>query len=159
MADRAHDRAGPGDLDRGPDTRHAHKTRERRQDGFKAHVVVEPDTGLTTVEADQDQRPGQPDANVGAELVTTDATVAAEDHLEVLGDSAYATGDMLHTLHGKKWTPLLKPWPIKPAVQDGFTIDDFVHDPATDGDLPGRSDPADHQDPWPCSGSPAASVR
>ena len=32
-----------------PDARHAHKTRERRQDGFKAHVVVEPDTGLTTV--------------------------------------------------------------------------------------------------------------
>ena len=32
-----------------PDTRHAHKTRERRQDGFKAHVVVEPDTGLTTM--------------------------------------------------------------------------------------------------------------
>jgi len=30
-----------------PDTRHAHKTRKRRQDGFKAHVVVEPDTGLT----------------------------------------------------------------------------------------------------------------
>ena len=32
-----------------PDARHAHKTRERRQDGFKAHLVVEPDTGLTTV--------------------------------------------------------------------------------------------------------------
>src|SRR3954468_18238630 len=31
-----------------PDTRHAHKSRERRQDGFKAHVVVEPDTGLIT---------------------------------------------------------------------------------------------------------------
>ena len=31
-----------------PEARHAHKTRERRQDGFKAHVVVEPDTGLTT---------------------------------------------------------------------------------------------------------------
>ena len=28
-----------------PEARHAHKTRERRQDGFKAHVVVEPDTG------------------------------------------------------------------------------------------------------------------
>src|SRR6478736_6355379 len=27
-----------------PDARHAHKSRERRQDGFKAHVVVEPDT-------------------------------------------------------------------------------------------------------------------
>lgn len=31
-----------------PDARHAHKTRNRRQDGFKAHVVVEPDTGLIT---------------------------------------------------------------------------------------------------------------
>lgn len=31
-----------------PDTRHAHKTQHRRQDGFKAHVVVEPDTGSTT---------------------------------------------------------------------------------------------------------------
>src|SRR4051812_7373357 len=29
-----------------PDARHAHKTRERREDGFKAHVVVEPDAGL-----------------------------------------------------------------------------------------------------------------
>ena len=31
-----------------PQARHAHKTRERRQDGFKAHLVVEPDTGLIT---------------------------------------------------------------------------------------------------------------
>jgi hypothetical protein len=114
-----------------PDTRHAHKTRERRQDGFKAHVVVEPDTGLTTAaKLTKTSGSENSDANVGADLVTTDATVAASDHLEVLGDSAYATGDMLHTLDGKKWTPLLKPWPIKPAVEGGFTIDDFAHDPA-----------------------------
>ena len=31
-----------------PDTRHAHKTVARRQDGFKAHVGVEPDTGIIT---------------------------------------------------------------------------------------------------------------
>src|SRR6266851_1216557 len=31
-----------------PDARHAHKTRSRRQDGYKAHVVVEPDTGIIT---------------------------------------------------------------------------------------------------------------
>ena len=31
-----------------PDTRHAHKTVHRRQDGFKAHVAVEPDTGIIT---------------------------------------------------------------------------------------------------------------
>jgi IS5 family transposase len=107
----------------------ARKTRERRQDGFKAHVVVEPDTGLTTaVKLTKTNGAENSDATVGADLVTTDATVAAGDHLEVLGDSAYATGDMLHTLDGKKWTPLLKPWPVKPAVEGGFTIDDFTHD-------------------------------
>jgi hypothetical protein len=31
-----------------PEARHAHKTRHRRQDGYKAHVKVEPDTGLIT---------------------------------------------------------------------------------------------------------------
>ncbi len=31
-----------------PEARHAHKTVPRRQDGFKAHVAVEPDTGLVT---------------------------------------------------------------------------------------------------------------
>ena len=31
-----------------PDARHAHKTVSRRQDGFKAHVAVEPDTGIIT---------------------------------------------------------------------------------------------------------------
>ena len=31
-----------------PEARHAHKTRARHQDGYKAHVKVEPDTGLIT---------------------------------------------------------------------------------------------------------------
>ena len=31
-----------------PDARHVHKTVTRRQDGFKAHVAVEPDTGIIT---------------------------------------------------------------------------------------------------------------
>jgi Transposase DDE domain/Transposase domain (DUF772) len=114
-----------------PDARHAHKTRERRQDGFKAHVVVEPDTGLTTaVRLTKTNGPANSDATVGAELVTTDPTIADAQSVEVLGDSAYATGDMLHELNQKKWMPLLKPWPLKPAVPGGFTIDDFTHDPA-----------------------------
>lgn len=112
-----------------PDARHAHKTRERRQDGFKAHVVVEPDTGLTTVcELTKTNAPANSDATVGAELVTSDPTIDAGAPIEVLGDSAYATGDMLDQLNDKQWTPLLKPWPIKPAVDGGFTIDDFVYD-------------------------------
>ena len=50
--------------------------------------------------------------------------------MQVLGDSAYASGDMLHTLDTKKWIPLLKPWPLRPAVEGGFTIDDFTYDAA-----------------------------
>ena len=43
-----------------PEARHAHKTRERRQDGFKAHLVVEPDTGLDHGgRGDQGQRAGE----------------------------------------------------------------------------------------------------
>lgn len=112
-----------------PDTRHAHKTQHRRQDGFKAHVVVEPDTGLTTtVRLTKTNGSDNSDANVGAQLVTADPTIITGQDVEVLGDSAYATGDMLHTLDQKRWTPLVKPWPVKPAVEGGFTIDDFTHD-------------------------------
>ncbi len=111
-----------------PEARHAHKTVERRQDGFKAHVVVEPDTGLATVvELTKAAGPDNSDATVGARLVVADPTITGP--VDVLGDSAYATGDMLHVLDGKQWTPLLKPWPMKPAVDGGFTIDDFTHDP------------------------------
>ncbi|MGI8645235.1 MAG: IS1182 family transposase, partial [Nocardioides sp.] len=116
-----------------PDSRHAHKTRERRQDGFKAHVVVEPDTGLTTVcELTKTNGSDNSDAAVGAELVVADPTIGQGDQggIEVLGDSAYASGDMLHQLNEKQWTPLLKPWPIRPAVESGFTVDDFVVDHA-----------------------------
>ena len=110
-----------------PDARHAHKTRERRQDGFKAHVVVEPDTGLSTVvKLSKTNGPANSDAAVGADLVTADPTIGATDDIEVLGDSAYASGDMLHRLTQKGWTPLVKPWPSKPAVEGGFTIDDFT---------------------------------
>jgi IS5 family transposase len=112
-----------------PDTRHAHKTRERRQDGFKAHVVVEPDTGLIpAVKLTKTNGPENSDANVGVELVLADPTIGRQGDIEVLGDSAYATGDMLHALNARKWNPVLKPWPLRPAVEGGFTIDDFIHD-------------------------------
>ena len=140
-----------------PEARHAHKTRERRQDGFKAHVEIEPDTGLMpAVRLTKASGSENSDANVGAELLAADPTIDQNQDLDVLGDSAYATGDMLHTLanreanrddgrddgrkdgrddgreDGGKWTPLLKPWPIKPAVEGGFTIDDYAYDPDAD---------------------------
>jgi IS5 family transposase len=113
-----------------PDARHAHKTRERRQDGFKAHVVVEPDTGLMTkVALTKTNGSANSDATVGADLVTTDPTLADGADVQVLGDSAYASGPMLATLAKRNWEPVLKPWPLRPAVADGFTLDDFTHDP------------------------------
>ena len=42
-----------------PDARHAHKTVHRRTDGFKAHVMVEPDTGLITGYTAEQGQPGR----------------------------------------------------------------------------------------------------
>jgi IS5 family transposase len=113
-----------------PDARHAHKSRERRQDGFKAHVVVEPDTGLMTkVALTKTNGTDNSDASVGADLVTTDPTLTGASDVQVLGDSAYASGQMLATLAQQKWEAVLKPWPLRPAVPGGFSLDDFTHDP------------------------------
>lgn len=113
-----------------PEARHAHKTVERRQDGFKAHVVIEPETGLATAVAlTKAAGPDNSDAAVGAELVTADATIAAGESVQVLGDSAYGTGAMLAALDEAGHVPVIKPWPLRPAVPGGFTIADFAHDP------------------------------
>jgi Transposase DDE domain/Transposase domain (DUF772) len=54
-------------------------------------------------------------------------------------DSAYGTGEALATLHEAGHTPIIKPWPLRPAVEGGFTIDAFtVTEPGSDGlDQPG----------------------
>ena len=130
-----------------PEARHAHKSRERRQDGFKAHLVIEPDTGLTTAAAlTGASGPHNGDATVGADLLERDNTVddnTVDDNtvdddtvdssgegngVEVLADSAYGTGQMLAALERAGHTPVIKPWPTTPTVEGGFTIDDFGYD-------------------------------
>jgi hypothetical protein len=109
-----------------PEARHAHKTRARHQDGYKAHVKVEPDTGLITGCAlTPAAGPAHSDAAVGIELLADEP-----DPLEVLGDAAYGTGELLDTLQQAGHTALIKPWPLRPAVDGGFTIDDFTVDEA-----------------------------
>ena len=116
-----------------PDARHAHKTRQRRQDGYKAHVVVEPDTGLATaVKATKASGTDNSDASVGAALLREDTTVGQDASVDVLADSAYGTGDMLHALDQAGHEPIIKPWPLRPAVPEGFTLDDFVRDSDAD---------------------------
>ncbi len=108
-----------------PQARHAHKTRSRRQDGYKAHVVVEPDTGIITDTALTPAGGAEnSDAAVGIALLA-DTTTEGE-RFAVLADSAYGTGDALAALTDAAHTPIIKPWPLRPAVADGFTLDDFT---------------------------------
>jgi hypothetical protein len=123
-----------------PESRHAHKTRSRRQDGYKAHVVVEPDTGIIT---DTALTPAagsdNSDAAIGVDLLLDTGLPGEAGHgaeWEVLADSAYGTGEALDGLEKAGHTPIIKPWPSRPAVEGGFTADDFtVIEP--DGDQPG----------------------
>jgi hypothetical protein len=89
-------------------------------------VKVEPDTGLITGCAlTPAAGPAHSDAAIGIELL------ADEPHrVEVLGDSAYGTGQLLDTLAQAGHTALIKPWPLRPAMDGGFTIDDFTVDEA-----------------------------
>jgi hypothetical protein len=107
-----------------PEARHAHKTRHRRQDGYKAHVKVEPDTGLITGCALTPAAGAEhSDAAVGIQLL------ADEPHpVDVLGDSAYGTGELLAAAADGGHTAIIKPWPLRPAVDGGFTLDDFTVD-------------------------------
>ena len=113
-----------------PDTRHAHKTQARQQDGFKAHIVIEPDTGLiTAAELTKASGAENSDGAVGARLITKDPTIT-NSGVQILADSAYGTGDMLAALALTAHTPVIKPWPLRPAVEGGFTLDDFTVDEA-----------------------------
>jgi hypothetical protein len=107
-----------------PEARHAHKTRERRQDGYKAHVKVEPDTGLITGCAlTPAAGPEHSDAAVGIALLAEEP-----GPVEVLADSAYGTGELLAAVAEGEHTAIIKPWPLRPAVDGGFTLDEFTVD-------------------------------
>jgi Transposase domain (DUF772)/Transposase DDE domain len=109
-----------------PEARHAHKTRAHHQDGYKAHVKVEPDTGLITGCAlTPASGPEHSDAAVGIELLAEES-----DPVQVLGDSAYGTGELLAAAADGGHTAIIKPWPLRPAVDGGFTLDEFTVDEA-----------------------------
>jgi len=107
-----------------PQARHVHKTVHHRQDGFKGHVAIEPDTGLFT-DGRLTQATGEAnqEAVVGLELLDSDAP-----ELEVLGDTAYGTGNARAALLKRGHTAIIKPGPLRPPVEGGFTTDDFTPD-------------------------------
>jgi hypothetical protein len=109
-----------------PEARHTRKSPENRRDGYRAHLAACPETGIITG--------GRLTRAAGEE--NSDAAVAAmllaagDGPAEVYGDSAYGTGDLRAALDEAGHTAVIKPRPLKPAVEDGFTLDDFTVDEA-----------------------------
>jgi IS5 family transposase len=112
-----------------PQARHAHKTVSRRQDGFKAHLAIEPDTGIITdcalTKASGTGDDGAPvsEASVGLDLLDGE-----DEPVTVLADSAYGSGQFRAELGERGHTDRVKPAPSRPAVPGGFTVDDFTVD-------------------------------
>ncbi len=101
-----------------PESRHVHKTQHSYRDGYKAHLAAEPDTGLIT---DTELTAG----NVGDAEAAPDLLDAEPEGTEVLGDSAYGAGEFRDHLNNKNMPAKIKPAPLRPAVEGGFTLDDF----------------------------------
>jgi hypothetical protein len=107
-----------------PEARHVHKTVHHKQDGYKGHVVIEPDTGLfTTGRLTQASGGDNHEATVGVQLLAGEP-----EQLQVLGDTAYGTGDARAALTDAGHIPVIKPMPLRPAVAGGFTLDNFTVD-------------------------------
>jgi hypothetical protein len=107
-----------------PEARHTRKSPENRRDGYRAHVAADPETGIITGE----QLTGacgedNGDAAVAARLLAVEGSPA-----EVYGDSAYGTGALRAVLNQAGHTAVIKPKPLRPAVEGGFTLDDFTVD-------------------------------
>jgi transposase len=118
-----------------PQARHVHKTVHQRQDGYKAHVAVEPDTGLFTAgELTEAAGEDNHEAVVGLALLDDDPCPPADASngrpagFDVFGDSAYSTGDARAALVDAGHTAIIKPVPLRPTVPGGFTLDDFTVD-------------------------------
>jgi hypothetical protein len=110
-----------------PDARHAHKTVHRRQDGFKAHVAIEPDTGIITDCAlTKASGTGSGDGAVGI-----DQLQGEPEPVRVLADSAYGSGELRAELVAGGHIDVVKPAPLRSAVPGGFTVDDFTIDQTT----------------------------
>lgn len=105
-----------------PEARHMHKSRSSYRDGYKAHIAVEPETGIITA---CDLTP----ANIGDGPVSVGLLDGEEPGLQILADSAYGSGETRAALRKASHTQAIKPVPLaKPKIDDGYTRDDFTVD-------------------------------
>jgi IS5 family transposase len=104
-----------------PQARHMHKSRSEYRDGYKAHIAIEPETGLVTAAALTPANAA--DGSTGLSLLQGE-----EPGLEILGDGAYGTGEVLAAVLAAGHSAAIKPWPSPPSVPGGFHRDDFIVD-------------------------------
>lgn len=102
-----------------PESRHIHKTVHTYRDGYKAHVVVEPETGLIC--AQQLTPANVADGAAGAELMTGEPKCR-----QVFADSAYGSGPTRMALQKRQHRLAIKPWPMPDTGR--FGRDDFIVD-------------------------------
>jgi IS5 family transposase len=101
-----------------PEARHGHKSVSVRKDGFKAHICIEPDTGIVT--AAKLTPANHPDGPAGLELMAGEP-----EGLEVLAGSAYGSGATRTELKTMGHNLVIKPVPSHPAVPGGLGRDEF----------------------------------
>jgi hypothetical protein len=112
-----------------PQARHTRKSQHARRDGYRAHVVAEPETGIVTDEqltmaAGEDST----DPALAQQFIKADGATRDDDQprREWYGDSAYGTADVREQIEATGDVAVLKPKPLQNAVEGGFTVDDFT---------------------------------
>ena len=105
-----------------PEARHMHKSVSQYRDGYKAHIAIEPETGIIT--ASTLTAADAADGPVGVELLDGEGP-----GLQVLADSAYGSGETRAALREAKHTQAIKPIPLaRPKIEGGYDRDDFTVD-------------------------------
>ena len=103
--------------------RHGHKSRNRRFDGYKAHLSVDPDSEL--IEEVAATPANAPDRDAASELLAGHAD--AQDKPEVVGDSAYGDAATRARLEAQGFTVTAKCPPARNSggrfAKDRFAVD------------------------------------
>ena len=118
-----------------------HKSRSEYRDGYKAHIAIEPETGLVTAAA---LTPANaPDGSTGVVLLAGE-----EPGLQVLGDGAYGSGETLDRT-GQGQAPTGHQALADDARSARWLRARGLHRGPRSGDrhLPGRSHRLDHAGP------------
>ena len=106
-----------------PEARHGHKSRNRRFDGYKTHLSIDPDSEIIDEVAVTAANVSDRDA--AGDLL--EGLAEEEDKPEVFGDSAYADGATRQALGEAGFSVVAKVPPVRNAT-GLFTKDRFVVD-------------------------------